>query len=192
MSKPKFTQELIREEVRKALMVGPLSEINARISEVSRKLHIEHSLVVRSYCVTLAQIALGIMENAKDTIWISDTTGLPKNNPPHPSHGLPPSLKYSNNCIESSSTSNPTPNKTPKAKARKMEAEKHRGRPLKGGEKRITRSIRVEPTKRAMIERKYGTIQQWFDRNVEREFGNVTEIEIVRKKKTESVSVDDF
>ena len=77
-------------------------------------------------------------------------------------------------------------------KAPKMEAEKHRGRPLKGGEKRITRSIRVEPTKRAMIERKYGTIQQWFDRNVEREFGNVTEIEVVRKKKVESVSVDDF
>ena len=73
-----------------------------------------------------------------------------------------------------------------------METEKPRGRPLKGGEKRITRSIRVEPSKRAMIERKYGTIQKWFDQRVEIEFGNISEVEVVRKKKTESVSVDDF
>lgn len=73
-----------------------------------------------------------------------------------------------------------------------METEKPRGRPLKGGEKRITRSIRVEPSKRAMIERKYGTIQKWFDQRVEQEFGSINEVEVVRKKKTESVSVDDF
>ncbi len=73
-----------------------------------------------------------------------------------------------------------------------METEKPRGRPLKGGEKRITRSIRVEPSKRAMIERKYGTIQKWFDEKVEHEFGDIHEVEIVRKEKSESVSVDDF
>ena len=43
-----------------------------------------------------------------------------------------------------------------------------------------------------MIERKYGTIQKWFDQRVENEFGNINEVEVVRKKKTETVSVDDF
>lgn len=73
-----------------------------------------------------------------------------------------------------------------------METEKPRGRPLKGGEKRITRSIRVEPTKRALIEKKYGTIQKWFDERVEQEFGGISEVEVVRKKRKETVSVDDF
>lgn len=73
-----------------------------------------------------------------------------------------------------------------------METEKQRGRPLKGGEKRITRSIRVEPTKRALIEKKYGTIQKWFDERVEQEFGGIAEVEVVRKKRKETVSVDDF
>lgn len=73
MTKPQLSEAQIEQAISETLMVGPLCEIRARIAKTAHKLHIEHQLVVRHYCVALAQIALGIMENAKDTVWISQT-----------------------------------------------------------------------------------------------------------------------
>lgn len=73
MTKPQLTEAQIEQAISETLMIGPLCEVRTRIANTAHKLHIEHSLVVRHYCVALAQIALGIMENAKDTVWISQT-----------------------------------------------------------------------------------------------------------------------
>lgn len=64
------------------------------------------------------------------------------------------------------------------------------GRPLKGTEIRITRSIRIEPSYKEAIEAKYGTIQNWFDKKREEEFGQITEATVV--KAGEEISEDDF
>lgn len=82
------------------------------------------------------------------------------------------------------------------------------GRPLKGEQKRITRSIRIEPSLKVLIEEKFGTIQAWFDARVREEFGGIHEAIVVRRKqptepkagigkkrgrpKKEVVTVDDF
>jgi hypothetical protein len=73
MTKPQLTKTQIEDAITEAIMIGPLCEIRGRINQTAHKLHIEHSLVVRHYCVAMAEIALGIMENAKDTVWISNT-----------------------------------------------------------------------------------------------------------------------
>lgn len=87
-----------------------------------------------------------------------------------------------------------------KAKGKTKEAPKKKlGRPVKDGEKRITRSIRVTPTNKDLIEGKHGTIQKWFDECFKNEFGEVHEAKVVRKteksqnvKSAEEISVDDF
>lgn len=66
-----------------------------------------------------------------------------------------------------------------------------RGRPPQGKERKVTRSIRLEPTKRDLIERKHGTVQKWVDFHVERDFGRVFTAEIVPEGEAD-VSLDDF
>lgn len=66
-----------------------------------------------------------------------------------------------------------------------------RGRPPKGKERKITRSIRLEPTKRDLIEQKHGTVQKWIDFHVERDFKNVFIAEIVPESPDE-ITIDDF
>lgn len=73
MKKPQMTEAQIEQAISEALLIGPLCEVRTRIANTAHKLHIEHQLVVRHYCIALAEIALGIMENAQDTIWISKT-----------------------------------------------------------------------------------------------------------------------
>lgn len=64
------------------------------------------------------------------------------------------------------------------------------GRPLKGTEIRITRSIRIEPSYKEAVEKAHGTIQTWFDKKLKEEFGEIQEIEVV--KASEEISEDDF
>jgi uncharacterized membrane protein YkoI len=82
-----------------------------------------------------------------------------------------------------------------------MEEKKH-GRRIKGNEKRVTRSIRIEPAIKAQIEEIFGSVQKWFDEKLEQEFGGTMyEVEVVkkgeitrkaRKPKPANVTVDDF
>jgi hypothetical protein len=53
---------------------------------------------------------------------------------------------------------------------------------MKGKEKRVTRSIRIEPSRKALIEGKYGTVQAWFDKRSDEEFGGVHEATVVGKR----------
>lgn len=64
------------------------------------------------------------------------------------------------------------------------------GRPRKESEVRITRSIRITPSHKELIEAKYETIQKWFDTKFDEEFGQVHEAEVT--KRAEAVSIDDF
>lgn len=79
-----------------------------------------------------------------------------------------------------------------------MEVSKPIGRPMKGLERRITRSVRIEPKKKQIVEGKYETLQNWVDICYEREFGVGKEVEIVRRKDKKSpkpkedISIDDF
>jgi len=63
----------------------------------------------------------------------------------------------------------------------------------------LTRSVRIEPAKKAQIEEIFGSVQAWFDQKLEEDFGtDVYEVEIVksnkksRKSQKESISIDDF
>lgn len=40
---------------------------------------------------------------------------------------------------------------------------KKRGRPRIKGEKKVTRSIRIKPSQKKLIEEKYKSVQVWFD-----------------------------
>lgn len=69
------------------------------------------------------------------------------------------------------------------------------GRALKGKERRITRSIRIEPGKRNFIEKEYGSLQKWFDLKLNEELGEgeTYEAEVVEPSQCgEQVSLDDF
>lgn len=65
-----------------------------------------------------------------------------------------------------------------------------KGRPRKGNEVRVTRSIRIEPSYKGIIEKTHGTIQNWFDKKLKEEFGEIQEIEVVKSK--EEITEDDF
>jgi hypothetical protein len=82
------------------------------------------------------------------------------------------------------------------------------GRKRKGLEPRLTRSIRIEPSKKIKLEKTFGSVQAWFDKKLEDEFKNesfeteVYEVEVIRKPKSkvkksrkakkEKISIDDF
>lgn len=67
---------------------------------------------------------------------------------------------------------------------------KRRGRPFKGVEARLTRSIRLGESQRKIIESKHGTVQKWVDECFEAEFGGVHEAKILPAR--EVVTIDDF
>ena len=63
----------VEDEIATALLMGPMNEVQKRISQTSSNLVFDHELIVRHYCVALAKIALAIIEKAPDTIWLTDT-----------------------------------------------------------------------------------------------------------------------
>lgn len=58
---------------------------------------------------------------------------------------------------------------------------KKRG-PRKGKEVRMARSIRIEPSKKELIESKYGSLQKWFDKCLEDEIGDLNDVEIIKEE----------
>lgn len=62
-----------------------------------------------------------------------------------------------------------------------------RGRPKITVDAKITRSIRIKPSVKAMIEREHGKIQSWFDKKISEEFGNEVVV-VFKSKKGEAIA----
>lgn len=73
-----------------------------------------------------------------------------------------------------------------------MSKQPRTGRPPTGREIKQTRSIRIVPSKRALIEEKYGSIQKGFDAWIESETEGLQEVEVVKRRPKEIISRDDF
>jgi len=72
-----------------------------------------------------------------------------------------------------------------------MEEKKQPGRPRKSVEAKMTRSIRLEPSKKALIEEQFGSVQAWVDAMIENQFQAVFVTEIVPADEDE-ITEDDF
>lgn len=73
MQKSKLNIQKLNNDISEALCVGPLSEVQERIKTVATAITYDHELTVRHYCVALANIALAIIKDAPDTIWLTST-----------------------------------------------------------------------------------------------------------------------
>ncbi len=79
-----------------------------------------------------------------------------------------------------------------KRKLKVTKKPKHMGRPMVGKQARITRSIRIEPSKKIFLETRFGTIQKWFDEKLKEEMQGIHEAVIIPRKNVEQISMDDF
>ena len=61
-------------------------------------------------------------------------------------------------------------------------------RKAKGKEIRATRSIRIEPAKRDLIEKRHGTFQKWVDQCVEKEISALKGVKLSKPEKKEKLS----
>lgn len=61
---------------------------------------------------------------------------------------------------------------------------------MKGKQKRVTTSVRIEPRNKELIERAYGSVQKYFDLKLEADLAAHKEAEV--ETKDEEISEDDF